>query len=242
MILPALLLVAVAGIVGHTVASGRTIASGIVARIGHGSRSRMIAGWALGTLIAYGLPALAALALLGRAGAIAAMPDELVAAAHRLGLPGRVDTVTLAILGGEMALGIALGITILLVRRWMGRPPIGLRYRSPAAAQHRGEWGAAALLSLSAGVSEELFFRLLLPLLIALVSGNAVAGFVIGLIAFVALHRHQGWGGMIGVTLVGVALTALYLSTGRLWTAMLLHVLIDLNAFILRPAIAGGTR
>jgi len=37
-------------------------------------------------------------------------------------------------------------------------------------------------------------------------------------------------------------MAAVYLMTGSLWLAMLLHALIDLNSLVLRPALTGAWR
>ena len=184
-------------IVGWNWVSGRSIAARIAALTGVVSRPRMILGWAAGTFITYGSSAGVALALLGREGAGLRMPHALRMAAWSLGLPADADAGTLLWLGGTLLVGIALGLGVLWWRRRRGKPPIGLAYRSPAAARAPDERIPAALLALSAGVSEELFFRLLLPLLVALVTHSALLGFVVSLVAFTALHRHQGRPGMI---------------------------------------------
>jgi membrane protease YdiL (CAAX protease family) len=130
-----------------------------------------------------------------------------------------------------------LGLVALLVLRRIGRTPAGIRYRSPAAMRGPSEWPGAVALSLAAGIGEELFFRLTLPLLVAMVTGSGLAGFAVGLVAFGASHRHQGWVGVLATGIVGVFLAGLYLLTGRLWLAMLVHVVIDLNALVLRPML-----
>ena len=52
-------------------------------------------------------------------------------------------------------------------------------------------------------------------------------------------HRYQGWRGMAATTIVGSVLTMIYLVSGRLWVAMLVHAAIDLNGLVLRPMLAG---
>jgi membrane protease YdiL (CAAX protease family) len=200
----------------------------------------MILGWAAGTWVTYGLSAIVALVLLGRAGDAWRMPHELRMVAWCLGLPGKADAGVFLWLGGSLLIGIALGGSTLWLRRRAGKPPIGLGYRSPAAARSPAERVPATMLALSAGVGEEVFFRLLLPLLIAIVTGSAAFGFVVSLVAFTLLHRHQGRVGMIAVALVGGWLTYLYLLTGALWLVAAVHVLIDVHALVLRPWISGG--
>ena len=238
MLAGALLLAALA-IVAWSRVTGRSLAGRIAALAGRTSRPRMIVGWAAGTALAYGLSSMLALTLLGRIEAAARMPIELRKAAWRLGLPAAADAAFLAWLGGSLLIGIGLGVALLILFRRIGRRPIGLAYRSPAAARARDERLPAAFLALSAGVGEELFFRLVLPLLVALALGSAALGFAVALVAFTALHRHQGWVGMAAVALVGGWLTYLYLLTGTLWLVMVLHVLIDVHALVLRPWASG---
>lgn len=237
--LVALLLAAALALVAHGLFASRSFPQRFADLIGRTTRPRAIAAWALGTWVTWGLSALFALVLLGRSGDIVALPAELTGAAWALGLPGFLPWRELGWLGLGLGGGVAIGVVILALRRWRGRGPGWVPYRSAATAEHASDVPAAALLALSAGVSEELFFRLLLPLLVALVTGSGLAGVAVGLGTFVVLHRHQGWLGLTLVALIGVALTYLYLLTGRLWIAMLVHTIVDLNAFVVRPWIAG---
>lgn len=236
---PILMLAGALAIVAASLWNGKSVAAQVAALIGAGSRRRAIFGWAAGTAVAFGASSVVALALLGRLDAIAAFPDELAVIAWGLGLPGHADMTAIVDGALYMGAGAVLGIVILAVRRWRGRPPIGLRYRSPAAMRDRGDLVPAFALALAAGVGEELFFRLLLPLLFVLVFGWGVQAFVAALALFVLLHRHQGRVGMVAVGLLGAVLTALYLDTGALWVVIVLHVLIDVNALVLRPVLAG---
>ena len=238
--LAAVLLAGALLIVGWNWVSGRSFASRIASLAGRVSRPRMILGWAMGTCVTYGLSSLFALALLGRLDAAWFIPYELWTAAWSLGLPGYADAGTFLWLGGSLLVGVVLGLALLWWRAKRGKAPIGLRYRSPAAASGADERLPAALLALSAGVSEELFFRLALPLLVALVSGSALLGFALSLLCFTAAHRHQGWVGMAAVAFVGGWLTYLYLLTGALWLVAALHTLVDLHALVLRPWMSGA--
>lgn len=238
--LAAVLLAGALAIVGASWVSGRSLAARIASLGGHVSRPRMILGWAMGTYITYGLSSLFALAVLGRLEAAWLIPFELWRAARSLGLPGDADAGMVLWLGGTLLVGMALGQALLWWRGRRGKAPIGLAYRSPAAAQATGERLPAVLLAVSAGVSEELFFRLALPLLVALVTGSALLGFVLSLLCFTAAHRHQGRVGMAAVGFVGGWLTYLYLLTGALWLVAALHALIDVHALVLRPWISGG--
>jgi membrane protease YdiL (CAAX protease family) len=97
-------------------------------------------------------------------------------------------------------------------------------------------WGAA--VAIVAGVAEEPFFRLLLPLLVVLAGGGAVAGTLLSALIFAGLHRYQGWRGTIATGTFGLVMAAMYLMSGALWLVVLLHVLIDLNGLVLWPALS----
>lgn len=128
----------------------------------------------------------------------------------------------------------------------------GLRYRRAYAAAFRRhtagfaglmpnnsvECAAFVLVSLTAGVCEETLYRgflirflhegaLALPIAAAL----AVSSLIFGL-----NHAYQGVRGVISTTLVGVALGLVFLLSGSLWPAIVLHALIDAQAaYVLRP-------
>lgn len=95
----------------------------------------------------------------------------------------------------------------------------------------------ALLLSVNAGVGEELMFRLLLPLLLILVGLPALPAFALGALLFGLAHWYQGWRGVLLTTLFGVVMTLLYLRSGQLWLVMLLHALVDVNGLIVRPLV-----
>ncbi|MCC2979859.1 CPBP family intramembrane glutamic endopeptidase [Sphingomonas sp. IC4-52] len=234
--LAAALLLAALGLLAHGWSTKRSVAARIAwaFRGSSASRPRATLGWALGIALMYGATTLAALALLGRLDALTVLPVELRAAATHLGVaPLRIDAVAEIAwsIGGGFVLG-AIAVIVMARRGWLR---LGLMYRSPAVATNRREAGAAVLLATAAGVGEELFFRLLIPLLVAIVSGSGVAGCAVGWATFALAHRYQGALGMAAVAIVGAVLAWLYLATGLLWLVILLHTLVDANALVLRP-------
>lgn len=234
--LAAALLLAALGLLAHGWLTKRSMAARIAWAIRGGSMSRPRAtlGWALGITLMYGATTLVALALLGRLDALTTLPLELRLAARALGIaPLRIDAVAEIAwsVGGGFVLG-AIAVIVMARRGWLR---LGAMYRSPAVATNRREAGAAVLLATAAGVGEELFFRLLIPLLVGIVSGSGVAGCVVGWAAFALAHRYQGAFGMSAVAVVGAVLAWLYLATGLLWLVILLHALVDANALVLRP-------
>ncbi|WP_339346393.1 CPBP family intramembrane glutamic endopeptidase [uncultured Sphingomonas sp.] len=189
----------------------------------------------------FGATTLAVLALTGRWPALVALPPEFVpvrAATIRLaGGTLRVDAGTLWVLGG-IVLGGAL---LALAERWRGRP-LGLGDVEGVMPRTLRDLAWSVPLSVSAGVNEEAFFRLLLPLAIAWVTGSALAGFAVATVLFGAAHRYQGWRGVTATAISGALLAFVYLLAGQLWVAISLHIAIDLNALVLRPLLSGRVR
>ena len=105
--------------------------------------------------------------------------------------------------------------------------------------RNRAELAHAAALSINAGLTEELFFRLTLPLLFVLVIGNVWVAFALAAIVFGLAHLYQGLVGVVATTAVGVLLTAFYLASGSIWIAVLVHAAIDLVGLVLRPLLDG---
>ena len=92
-------------------------------------------------------------------------------------------------------------------------------------------------MAANAGPGEELLFRLTVPLLLVLATGNALLSFAVAAIAFGLVHLYQGWLGVLVTTLAGAAFTLLYLATGSIWIAALVHSLMNLNALWLQPLV-----
>jgi len=178
----------------------------------------------------YGATSLVALALLGRLEAVSVLPAELRGTFGIAPLGGQAMCDAALAIGGGSVLGGA-AVAIMARRGWR----VGPRYRSPAVAATPREAGASVMLAVAAGVGEELFFRLLVPLLGALVFGSGMLGCVLGWALFALAHRYQGRGGMAAVALVGAVLAWLYLATGMLWVVMALHALVDVNSLVVRP-------
>lgn len=188
-----------------------------------------------GTL--FGAGAALGLAAAGRTGALFAPPPEFAGAAAiaRRWLPGMTEPTAF----GLIALGLVIGGTVgALLSRWRGRV-FALGNVTAVLPRHRGELGWAALLALSSGVSEELFFRLFLPLAVAAAAGSGVVGFAVATLLFGLAHRYQGWSGMVATSGAGLLLAAIYLASGSIWVAAALHAILNLNGLVLRPLAMG---
>lgn len=196
--------------------------------------------WTWQPFVVLGLGGLALLALTGALDALRAMPAEFAALHPTFKAPTTVDTssgdyIIGVLIGAGLAISIAIFLWAQRIRK-LAMPMVG--EIEPLIPRNGAEIASAVPLAINAGISEEVFFRLALPLLATQVTGSALAGFAIACAAFALVHWYQGWKGMVVVFAVGVWLSWLYLSSGSVLKPVLVHILIDLFAFVVRPAIA----
>lgn len=102
--------------------------------------------------------------------------------------------------------------------------------------RNRQELRLGALLSINAGVLEELLFRLALPTLIFGASGSAIAAVAGSILFFGALHLYQGLPGIIGTSVIGAVFMFVFAVSGAIWVPIVLHALFDLRSLVLIPA------
>ncbi|MCU6454835.1 CPBP family intramembrane metalloprotease [Sphingomonas sp. A2-49] len=196
--------------------------------------------WAVSLWLGYGVPALIGLLAIGQIGGIARLPDAFLPLAQAAGVPpGSIGPLLVMVgLGG----GSVLGLVLTWWRARRGRAPwTAGDARSIMPASDADLW-PAAVLAVSAGIAEELFYRLWLPLIVALGTGSGTAGTVLATIAFAAMHRYQGPAGIAATFVGGGLLAALYMGSGALFLSIAVHVLTDLNALVLRPALSARLR
>ena len=205
------------------------------------SRQKTYRLWIAKAAIGFVLPAVIGLALLGRLDALVTVPPEFDALRTLLpSLQGDSRAELLGMIGGSALGGLIIGAVLATRGNWRILKTIG--NVGSLLPRNRPEIAHAAAMSIAAGISEELAFRLFLPLLVALVSGSAFVAFGVAVAAFGAMHLYQGRAGVIATTLVGALMAAVCLMTGELWLAMVLHALIDLNSLVLRPILTGAWR
>lgn len=88
------------------------------------------------------------------------------------------------------------------------------------------------LLSVSAGICEEIMFRLFL---FEFVKNNigVISAFAISNLIFALTHIGSGKLNMINSFILGLLFSSIYYYTENIWIAVVLHVLIDINIGIL---------
>lgn len=203
------------------------------------ARQKVYRGWLVeSVLIVGGLGAVVAFAAGAHLTAWLAAAQELepVAVAREWVASGVGTLVALGV--GALVL-VGLVVPVLALRRTPidEIPTIGnIGALLPRA---RGELPYGAGLALSAGVFEELLFRLALPALLYGITGSALVSIAVSIVLFGLLHLYQGPAGVIATTILGALLTALYLVTGTILAPIALHVLLDLRSLVLIPALLG---
>lgn len=176
------------------------------------------------------------LILLGRVRAPFALPVEFGTLSSALRSvfshsPSLGAAVSVGVGCGALA-GVILG-AVLGRKRRKPLPIVG--DVEPLLPRNGAETLCIGLMSLNAGLSEELFFRLVLPLLLVSLFGNAVVCFLLAATVFGICHWYQGIAGVVATTVLGLALTAVYLGTGSLVIAMAVHAGLDLFNTVVRP-------
>ncbi|MEE3625104.1 CPBP family intramembrane glutamic endopeptidase [Nitrospirillum sp. BR 11752] len=200
--------------------------------------------WVGSSLVLFGGGTLAALALLGRLPDLVTPPTEIV-------LPGKIATqagslawptwVAASLLAGMVAITAIAGAAR---DRRHGRsqnrrlPSIfgDVEYLLP---RDGGERLWAIVLAMNAGITEEAAFRLLLPLLITLASGDAGLGIAGAALLFGLSHLYLGWRGVTATALSGVALSLIYAAADSLLIPIAVHAAVDGLGLLVLPILAG---
>ena len=237
MLIPAILLVAVLALLGWFVRNDRAEYEAFKKLTRTEDRQRAFRRWTVKAFLLFWGAAVVVLVLIGRIGTLVRLPPEFAPLLPHL--PEDFDAgVVPFVIGGVIGGGIVGAVIGTLLKRNRSAKPKVLGDIEPLLPRNAEERRWSALLGVNAAIGEELFFRLMLPLLIALVTGSAIAAFVAAGLIFGLVHFYQGWVGILATMLVGFFFAALYLASGMLWVAMLLHAIMNLNTLWLRPLIA----
>jgi membrane protease YdiL (CAAX protease family) len=200
-------------------------------------RQRCYRIWVLKSFLCFFGASIVCLLILRALPSLITLPAEFIPVAARLGAVMPTTAVLdksflIGIAIGAMVIGILLGV---LMAKKLQTSHATLGDIEPLMPRNRAETGWAALLSINAGLSEECFFRLLLPLLLTSLLHNPLWAFAIATVLFGLVHLYQGVAGVVMTTLVGVVMAGLYLWTGDLWVAIAVHAGLDLFGLVVRP-------
>jgi membrane protease YdiL (CAAX protease family) len=205
-------------------------------------RQRRFRVWIAKAFLFFAGGALIALALLGRWRALYTLPSEFENLAHTI----RSTATPHALLSAGFLGGLLGGVLASIAIGALAKKTLGARKNStlvagdvqPLMPRNSAEIAHSLLFAANAGFSEELFFRLLLPLLIAIVLGNALAAFLAAAVIFGLVHIYRGWVGVVATTVLALLHAALYLGTGSIWIAIVAHALLDVITLVVRPTLA----
>ncbi|HXI87029.1 MAG TPA: CPBP family intramembrane glutamic endopeptidase, partial [Parvularculaceae bacterium] len=177
---------------------------------------------------------LAILALKGRLGALSQLPPEFMPA-HQF-LQGPIAGAAFWVLvAGAVSLWIAPRLFRVLKPSKTEKSAKSARATFKAVPffpRNGAERNWVVIISLVAGVNEELLFRLALPLTVYSASGNLVLALIAPTAAFGLGHLYQGAAGVLASMFVGALLLGVYLASGSIWLAMAAHALLDLVTIV----------
>ena len=140
------------------------------------------------------------------------------------------------VLGLALALVLGLVLPIFLLRNHTEEiPTIG--DVAALLPRTRGEVKYGLALGTNAGLVEELLFRLALPALVFGIIGDGALAFLITSVLFGLLHLYQGPVGVISSTVLGLVFSVVYVLSGSIVLAIVLHVLFDLRSLVLIPVV-----
>jgi uncharacterized protein len=101
----------------------------------------------------------------------------------------------------------------------------------PITKRERFYW---VLVSVMAGISEEIIFRLFLIYYFTYIWGfSIVIAIVLATTLFGLAHAYQGWQGILATAYLGGLLGLLYLTTGSILPPIIIHALIDLRILLI---------
>ncbi len=170
--------------------------------------------------------------------------DPLLRAAQALPGVGAVRDALASGFGiGALAGAVLGGVAVTVIGVRSARREGGVVMIGDIAAllpRNRPELALGAGLSINAGVVEELLFRLAMPALLVLVTGEPLSAFLLSALLFGLLHAYQGPVGVAGATAIGLVLTVVYVLSGSILLVIALHVLLDLRTLVLIPAAVYG--
>ncbi|MBH0131165.1 CPBP family intramembrane glutamic endopeptidase [Salinibacterium sp. NK8237] len=144
-------------------------------------------------------------------------------------------SVTVGVLIGAAVGIVALTVVGVIAVRDQDDEVMSLGDVQAILPRNRQELVIGGLLSINAGVVEELLFRLALPALLYATTGNAIIAVVVSLLIFGLMHSYQGITGIVVTTIIGAIFMAVYVLTGSILIAIIAHAVLDLRSLMIIP-------
>jgi CAAX protease family protein len=203
-------------------------------------RQRMYRYWVIDGFIRYGVLGVLGLFVLTRQDTLWAMPGDIAhardALAGQLGFESASLQEAATVVTVALCVGLLIGALIPFVLWRKKKVKVVVVSDTAALLPRNGaEIRLAALLSLNAGLGEEIFFRLALPLAFYAIVPDLAMAFGAAAFLFGVGHAYQGPIGIAATFAVGLLMTALYLASGQIWLVIALHALIDLRSLVFLP-------
>ena len=200
------------------------------------SRQRAFRKWTLTSFIRYGVLGVAGLMLMDATPALWQLPANMEASLAGLcdatGISRRDVTLFGLSVAGVVTLGIFAGGAAGFFLKAGDIPQHGV---GALLARNRQEAWSASLISINAGLVEEIFFRAMLFVAIYHITGSVLTGMLGSTALFAVAHAYQGLAGILSSGLIGALFMVIYAATGALWLVILLHALLDLRGLVFLP-------
>lgn len=202
------------------------------------ARQRTYRRWLIEAIVTFG-----GLSIVLLIGVWPVVPDVLADTREWAPAAWLIERIAPAVwLGIGVAFLVGLALPAIILRRTPDAEVPALGDVQALLPRTRAELPYGLGLSLNAGISEELLFRLALPALVFDLIGSGPLAFLVCALLFGALHAYQGPVGAVTATVLGLLLTALYVLTGSILVAIVVHALIDLRSLVLIPLALGRGR
>lgn len=192
-------------------------------------RQKVFKKWLLGSFLLFGVGGVVFSVLAGVSlSDIGSLPSLFIAELGLTEFMGLAESAVFIII----LLAMLAGQTMFFIKRnfFPVAGDIGAMLPRNKAEQKYGY-----LLSINAGIVEELSFRFLLPVLFYGSGMSASAALIVAIVVFGLMHAYQGLIG-VGITmLMGFVFTSMYVTTGSILLPIIVHVAFDLRMFVMGP-------
>jgi membrane protease YdiL (CAAX protease family) len=142
----------------------------------------------------------------------------------------------------SVLVGFAWGVAMLAltVGLYVVFQQVGVKLGSESANAFHPSLGVVALVTLRAGVVEEIFYRGYAIERLETLTGKRWVAILLPLACFAAAHYRQGIGGIAAAAVLGGVLTFVYLKRRDIVTNITAHTSADFVLNVVLPLVGGG--